>query len=228
MYTGETGRCLHERIQVKICGITEPEDGLVCAAWGADAVGLVFYPKSPRFVTANQAALIASVLPSHVARVGVFVNESFDTVIETAHNCGLSAVQLHGSEPPELVEKLRQKGLTVIKCLYVNGRPPLSSAWQYNASAFLVECSAGVLPGGNAKTWDWSAAGDFAEKYPTIIAGGLAPENVCEAIDAARPDAVDASSALESSPGRKDTKKVRDFIYAVRMYKISNKTRRIF
>ncbi|MFO7931202.1 MAG: phosphoribosylanthranilate isomerase [Thermodesulfobacteriota bacterium] len=228
MYTGESGRRVHERIQVKICGITEPEDGLVCAAWGADAVGLVFYPKSPRFVTLNRAAQISSALPSHVARVGVFVNESLDTVVDTAQNCGLSAVQLHGSESPEVVEELRQKGLTVIKCLYANGRPPISSAGHYNASAFLVECSAGVLPGGNARTWDWSAARDFAEKHPTIIAGGLGPENVDKAIKAAVPDAVDASSLLESSPGRKDTHKVRDFIYAVRLCERSNKTRRIF
>ncbi|MCF8110961.1 MAG: phosphoribosylanthranilate isomerase [Desulfobacteraceae bacterium] len=219
---------MHDRIQVKICGITEPEDALVCAAWGADAAGLVFYPKSPRFVTLNRAVQIASVLPAHVARVGVFVNETYETLMETAYNCGLSAVQLHGGEPPELVEKLRERGLFVIKCLYVNGTPSIKTAPQYNASAFLVECSAGVLPGGNAKTWDWSAAREFAENYPTIIAGGLAPQNIEEAIYEARPDAVDASSALESSPGRKDTRKVRDFIYAVRLCNISNLTRRIF
>lgn len=228
MYTGESKHVMHERIQVKICGITEPEDALVCAAWGADAAGLVFYPKSPRFVTLNRAAQIASILPAHVAKVGVFVNEPFDVIMETAYNCGLSAVQLHGSEPPELVEKLLEKNLSVIKCLYVNGSPSVETACQYKASAFIVECSAGVLPGGNAKKWDWSAARGFAKKYPTIIAGGLAPENVTQAIAEARPDAVDVSSAVESSPGRKDTQKVRDFIYAVRLSKISNPTRRIF
>ncbi|MCF8024855.1 MAG: phosphoribosylanthranilate isomerase [Desulfobacteraceae bacterium] len=228
MYTGESGQDLHERIQVKICGITQPEDALVCAAWGADAAGLVFYPKSPRFVTVNRAAQITSMLPSHVTSVGVFVNESFETIMETAYHCGLFAVQLHGRETPELVEKLREKGLCVIKCLYVNGTPNIKEACQYNASSFLVECSTGVLPGGNAKTWDWSLARQFAKNHPTIIAGGLSPQNATQAIDSARPDAVDVSSAVESSPGKKDTQKVRDFIYAVRLCNISNQTRRIF
>lgn len=228
MYTGENPHHLHERIQVKICGITEPEDALACAAWGADAIGLVFYPKSPRFVTPNRAAQIASALPPHVARVGVFVNESLDTVVETVFACGLTAVQLHGQEPPEHVDMLREKEIPVIKCLYVKSRPGINEARRYNASAFLVECSAGVLPGGNAMTWDWSAAREFGSKYPTVLAGGLSPQNVARAIEAARPDAVDASSALESAPGRKDTKKVRDFVYAVRLCAISNPTRRIF
>lgn len=228
MYTGESLQTYHERIQVKICGITCPEDAILCAAWGADAAGLVFYPKSPRFVTLNRAAQISSVLPSHVARVGVFVNESFETIMETAGYCGLSAVQLHGEESPELVEKLANSEMTVIKCLYVNGRPGIDTAPSYNASAFLVECSAGLMPGGNAKKWDWSSAREFAGQYPVIIAGGLGPDNVAEAVDAARPDAVDVSSGVESSPGKKDTQKVRDFIHAVRLCNISNLTRRIF
>lgn len=228
MYTGESPSRSSQRVQVKICGITDPEDALVCAAWGADAAGLVFYPKSPRYVTMNRAAQIASVLPPYVAKVGVFVNETFETLMETAYFCGLSAVQLHGNEPPEIIEKLIEKGLTVIKCLYINGVPGIETAPQYNASAFLVECSAGSLPGGNAKTWDWYSAREFGRKYSAIIAGGLSPVNVAQAVEAARPDAVDVSSGVESSPGRKDTKKVRDFIYAVRLCEISTPTRRIF
>ncbi len=228
MYTGYFPEIKHDRIQVKICGITAVEDALACAAWGADAVGLVFYPKSPRFVTADQAARIASVLPSHVARVGVFVNESFDTLTKTAAACGLSAVQLHGKESPALVQRLRENDVFVVKCLYVNGVPGIDAAGAYNAPAFLVECSSGKLPGGNAKTWDWSAARAFAQNHPTIIAGGLDPQNITQAIGRAAPDAVDVSSGVESAPGRKDTKKVRDFIYAVRLCKPENPTRRIF
>ncbi|MFW6334113.1 MAG: phosphoribosylanthranilate isomerase [Desulfosalsimonas sp.] len=228
MYTGQRFPRTHDRVQIKICGITRPEDALACAAWGADAAGLVFYPKSPRFVSLSQAARTASVLPGHIARVGVFVNETYETVMETAANCGLSAVQLHGAEPPQQVEKLRDAGLCVIKCLYVNGSPSIAEADNYPASAFLVECSAGVLPGGNAKTWDWGAARGFAENRPAIIAGGLTPDNVGKAIEQARPDAVDVSSAVESAPGKKDTTKVRDFIFAVRLSGISNPTRRIF
>ncbi|MFP3979760.1 MAG: phosphoribosylanthranilate isomerase [Desulfobacterales bacterium] len=228
MYTGETLHRHHERIQVKICGITAAEDAMACTAWGVDAIGLVFYPKSPRYVTPAHAADITGVLPPHIARVGVFVNESEETIMAAAYQCRLHAVQLHGAEPPELARRLMEQGLIVIKCLYVNGRPAISEASQYHVSAFLVECSAGKLPGGNAMAWDWSAARGFNEHYPTIIAGGLSPKNVAEAIAAARPDAVDVSSGVESAPGRKDTRRVRDFVYAVRLSEISNPTRRIF
>ncbi len=228
MYTGESLHREHERIQVKICGITAAEDAMACAAWGADAIGLVFYPKSPRYVTPARAAEITGVLPAHIARVGVFVNESEGTIMEAAVRCGLHAVQLHGAEPPELARRLMEHGLIVIKCLYVNGWPGIAAALQYHVSAFLVECSAGKLPGGNAMTWDWSAARGFNEQYPFVIAGGLGPENVADAIAAARPDAVDVSSGVESAPGRKDTRRVRDFIYAVRLSEITQPTRRIF
>jgi phosphoribosylanthranilate isomerase len=227
MYIGYFPETKHKRIQVKICGITAVEDALACAAWGADAVGLVFYPKSPRFVTLDQAAKISSVLPLHVARVGVFVNESFDTLMHAAAACRLSAVQLHGRETPELAQKLRENDIFVIKCLYINGMPGIDAAGEYHAPAFLVECSSGKLPGGNAKTWDWSAARGFAQTHPTIIAGGLDPQNVAEAIGRAAPDAVDVSSGVEAAPGRKDARKVRDFIYAVRLCKPDNPTRRI-
>ena len=215
-------------IQVKICGITTVKDALICAESGADAVGLVFYPPSSRFVSLEQAAKIISVLPTRMARVGVFVNESYDTLMHTARRCQLSAVQLHGRESPELLDRLGQNGIWVIKCLYLNGQPGIDTADSYQAQAFLVECSAGKLPGGNAKIWDWSAARTFAENHPTIIAGGLAPANVDEAISAARPDAVDVSSGVESGPGRKDGRKVRNFISTVHLKALKKPTRRIF
>ncbi len=215
-------------IQVKICGITTVEDALICSDSGADAVGLVFYPPSSRFVSLEQAAAITSVLPSGIARVGVFVNESYDTLMHTAWRCRLSAVQLHGRESPELVDRLGQNGIWVIKCLYLNGQPRIDTVGTYQAQAFLVECSAGKLPGGNAKIWDWSAARAFAENHPTIIAGGLGPANVDEAISAARPEAVDVSSGVESGPGRKDGRQVRDFISTVHRTTMKNPTRRIF
>ena len=228
MYIGYFPQVRHERIQIKICGITAVEDALGCAAWGADAIGLVFFPKSPRYVTPDQAAGICSAVPPHVAKVGVFVNESFETILSMTERCGLTAVQLHGRETPGLAAQLRENNIFVIKCLYVHGAPGIDQAEQYNAPAFLVECSAGKLPGGNAMAWDWSAARGFADTYPTVIAGGLGPDNVAGAIFQAAPDAVDVSSGVEAAPGRKDTYKVRDFIYAVRLCKPENPTRRIF
>ncbi|MDZ7762114.1 MAG: phosphoribosylanthranilate isomerase [Desulfovermiculus sp.] len=228
MHTGSSSQVKPDPIQVKICGITTVDDGWTCVNLGADAVGLVFYPPSPRFVSLEQAVHIVSGLPPRVAKVGVFVNESYDTIMHTVSSCRLSAVQLHGQESPELVERLAKNAIVVIKCLYLSGQPGLDAVSSYNAPAFLVECSAGKLPGGNAKIWDWSAARDFAKRYPTIIAGGLTPENVAQAIAAARPSAVDVSSGVESVPGRKESRKVREFISAVHQSTLKNPTRRIF
>jgi phosphoribosylanthranilate isomerase len=222
--TPSAGHC----VQIKICGITIVEDALACAAMGADAIGLVFYPKSPRYVSMDQAAMISSVLPPAIARVGVFVNESYETIISAVSACGLSAVQLHGQEPPELVKKLSNHNFNVIKCLYLKGSPAIDAAASYNTGSFLLECSAGKLPGGNAMTWDWSGAREFAQNHPTIIAGGLNPENIAEAIRAALPDAVDVSSGVEALPGRKDRNMVRDFINAVHLNPIEKPIRRIF
>jgi len=204
------------RPQLKICGLTDPAQAVECARLGADAVGLVFFPKSPRHVTDDLARRICAALPSSVARVGVFVNASFDVVKAKADGCGLTAVQLHGRETPELVDRLKAEGLTVIKALFVDGRPELTAAPDYRASAFLVECSKGPLPGGNAMAWDWGAALKFGQRHPLVLAGGLAPENVARAIADARPAAVDVSSGVEAAPGTKDLAKVAAFIEAVR------------
>lgn len=214
--------------QVKICGLKHVEEALACVKWGADAIGCVFYPPSPRFVTDAEAQAICRVLPSGVTGLGVFVDESFAGIMERVGRCGLKGVQLHGRESAELVQQLVREGLTVIKGVYVNGTPSLAGAESFGASAYLVECGGGVLPGGNARQWDWGAALDFASKYPTILAGGLNPDNVAQAIAAAAPDAVDVSSGVEAVPGRKDLDKVRRFLEAVSRTRCSRKLRKIF
>ncbi len=201
--------------QIKICGITKVEDALACAALGADAIGLVFYPKSPRYVDIRHAADICSALRPGIAKIGVFVNESFDTIMEKAAGCGLSCVQLHGNESPALAGRLLDAGLWVIKALFTNKTPEIGKAEDYAGAAFLVECAGGTLPGGNALAWDWGSARSFGMRYPMILAGGLAPDTVAAAVRAAGPAGVDVSSGVESSPGRKDFQKIRDFIQAV-------------
>lgn len=201
--------------QIKICGLTRVNEAEGCAALGADAIGLVFFPKSPRFVTDEQALAISKAVSQHSKTVGVFVNSSYDTILQKAETCSLSAAQLHGRESPDLVRRLVGAGLSVIKTLFVNGVPSLLEAGQYAASAFLVECSKGPLPGGNAVAWDWGAAREFGLAHPLILAGGLSPENVCRAVSSARPRAVDVSSGVEASPGRKDLNRVAAFIEAV-------------
>jgi phosphoribosylanthranilate isomerase len=125
-------------------------------------------------------------------------------------------VQLHGRESPELVMRLKAEGVGVIKGIFVEGKPGLEDAGDYSADGFLVECSKGPLPGGNALTWDWAAARDFGFQRPLVLAGGLSPENVTDAISQALPAAVDLSSSVETAPGRKDIDRVARLIAAVR------------
>lgn len=214
--------------QIKICGLTHPEQAIQCASLQTDAIGLIFFPKSPRFVTDKQAKVICDAIPDEVVTVGVFVNESPEFILEKVANCGLNAIQLHGRESPEVVDQLRMEGLTVIKGLYTQKAPFLSEAADFNASGFLVECGKGKLPGGNAETWNWGEAREFGESHPLVLAGGLSPENVAQAIAESEPDAVDVSSGVEALPGIKDMEKVRRFIAAARKYKTQRELRRIF
>ena len=217
------------KVQVKICGLTRPDEALACARLGADAVGCVFYPPSPRHVSPGQAKRIAEALsPAGCGVVGVFVDTPLAGIVEAVETCGLSAVQLHGRESPELVQRLGRRGIRVIKGLFVNAAPAFSDASTYNAWAFLAECAGGPLPGGNARDWDWAAARALAATVPLVLAGGLTPDNVAEAVRAARPAAVDVSSGVEASPGRKDLTRVKHFLNAVARIGGTEPTRRIF
>ena len=214
--------------QVKICGLTDAREAVNCARMGADAIGFVFYPKSPRAVTAHQAKAISMALPSFVCRVGVFVDETLDTILQTARVVRLQAVQLHGMESPALVEELSSQGLTVIKALFSHREPLFTHAIRYPAASFLVECGAGPLPGGNARAWDFSLLKDFAKDFALVLAGGLTTDNVTQAIDLCQPDALDISSGIECAPGKKDLEKVKQFISAVQKAPSEKPNRRIF
>ncbi|BBO92153.1 phosphoribosylanthranilate isomerase [Desulfosarcina ovata] len=201
--------------QVKICGLTRPDEAARCAALGADAIGLVFFPKSPRNVSVEQARAVVAALPDRVAAVGVFVDADFGFIMSRVEGCGLSMAQLHGRETPALVDRLTIEGVGVIKGLFIDGQPGLDAADGFAAHGFLVECAKGPLPGGNAMAWDWGAARDFGQHHPLVLAGGLTPENVAAAIAAARPAAIDVSSGVEATPGRKDADKVARLLQAV-------------
>jgi phosphoribosylanthranilate isomerase len=216
------------RPQVKICGLTREEEALACVELGADAIGCVFYPRSPRHVSDDQARSIFRNLPATVCSVGVFVNEPFAAIMKKVARCGLKAVQLHGQEPVELATSLQEEGLLVIKAIFVNGAPSLERMDSFRVSAYLLECSGGPLPGGNALSWDYRAAAGVSGKGPLILAGGISPENVSQAIREASPDAVDVSSGVESAPGRKDMDKVKRLLKAVAFTNCPRKPRRIF
>jgi phosphoribosylanthranilate isomerase len=214
--------------QIKICGLKRVDEAVQCAELGANAIGMIFYDKSPRFLSDTQAQNICKALPDSVGKIGVFVDESFDGIMEKVHRCGLTGVQLHGMEPPELIDRLIHENLLVIKGLFTQKEPNISSVFLYKASAYLVECGKGKLPGGNAMAWNWSQAFDFGIKNPFILAGGLDPKNVVQAINQCSPDAVDVSSGVEICPGHKDITKVRDFISATRRVSGKNILRNIF
>jgi len=202
---------------VKICGLTDPCQAAECVSLGADAIGLVFYKKSPRAVSIDRAVDICSRLSSRVITTGVFVNETYDFIMKRVDTCSLKAVQLHGSETPELVDKLAETGIVVIKALFAGKKPCLKDAAAFNnASAFLVEYGKGILPGGNAEKWDWGMAKQVKTDHALILAGGLTPDNVRIAIKSALPDAVDVSSGVEISHGIKDLEKVKKFIENVK------------
>ena len=203
--------------QVKICGLTSGDQAAACAELGAAAIGLVFHPPSPRNIGIETAREITRALPGSVRAVGVMVDLDYGAIVELAWRCDLDAVQLHGQESSELVKRLESSGLPVIKALFALRKPYLAQAPEYaGCCGLLAECGRGKLAGGNAEAWDWSAAAPLSLSAPLVLAGGLSPANVEQAIKAALPDAVDASSSLETAPGIKDLSRVAEFIDKVR------------
>lgn len=204
------------RVAVKVCGITSVEDGLAAARLGADAIGLVFWPQSPRWVDRDKARQISRALPPFVLRVGVFVDAAPDAVARTAEEVGLDVLQLHGRESPEEVARLPRR---VIKAVRVGEGFSPDEALRYEgcAAGILLDTKADGRPGGTGRAFDWSQARQVREKASFLaLAGGLTAENVHVALNAVRPDLVDVSSGVESSPGRKDPEKMRAFLEAVR------------
>lgn len=207
------------RLLVKICGITSAEDARLAVEAGADALGFVFFSMSPRRTTPERAATIARELPPAVRRVGVFVNEPRDEMARVADAVGLDLLQLHGDEPPEALEGLPRPA---IKAVRVGKGFASEEALRYalKAAGILVDTrlpGETQLPGGTGVPFDWSLVQGLAARVPFLmLAGGLGPSNVAEAIRAVRPHAVDVSSGVESLPGRKDPEKVRAFLKAAR------------
>lgn len=194
---------------VKVCGITNVEDALEAAAAGAGALGFNFYPPSPRYITPADARGIIEALPPRVLSVGVFVNEPAAWLYEVRDRAGLDVVQLHGSEKPGDMPP----GLRAWKAFRVEPGFDLRALDAYDVEAFLLDGPAGAAYGGSGAPFDWAVAASAPERR-IVLAGGLDASNVGAAIRAARPYGVDACSKLESAPGRKDARKVREFIEA--------------
>jgi len=201
---------------VKICGITNLTDALSAVDAGADALGFNFYPASPRYLEPTAARAIIKHLPSGILTVGVFVNEDTPASVEKiADEAGVRALQLHGDESPEFCAALSHP--EVIKVLAIGPGFDPRSALEYDAQVFMVDAFDKKARGGTGRVIDWSMARTVRNLVPRLyLAGGLSAENISIAISQVAPFAVDACSALEVSPGRKDPEKVRAFVAAAR------------
>lgn len=206
------------RTRIKICGITRPEDATQAAELGADAIGLVFYPSSPRCVTVEQAQKVVAALPPFVSIVGLFVNSGRDELDRVLGQVPIDLLQFHGDESPEDCEGYNR---SFIKAIRMRDEVDLQEEANRFSSAtgLLLDAYQAGVPGGTGESFDWERATKAREQglmKSIILAGGLTPANVGEAISVARPYAVDVSGGVESAKGIKDRQKMAAFIEAVR------------
>ena len=192
--------------QVKICGITNNQDALFAAECGATALGFIFYPPSPRYVTPEDALKIISTIPDMVIKVGVFVNDKADEIKRIMEYCALDMIQLHGDETPDFCRQFPSS--IIIKALELKSDDDVNSVHNYDIAAILVDTRYAGLYGGTGKKSNWDLARSIRNKKPLILSGGLNTENIAEAIRSVLPAALDINSGAESSPGKKDHKKL--------------------
>ncbi len=203
--------------KIKFCGLTGLGDAELAVSAGAWAVGLIFWPRSPRRCTLEAAAEISGALRRRVEIVGVFVNPSLDEIAGTAEAAQLSMIQLHGDEGPAFCsEAARRTGCKIIKAARVRTGADIQALAPFHTDYHLLDSYTAGLPGGTGEAFSWDLARAHRGHAPMILSGGLTPENVAEAVAAVRPFAVDVASGVELSPGRKDPAKLEAFAAAVR------------
>ncbi|HEY7676003.1 MAG TPA: phosphoribosylanthranilate isomerase [Candidatus Methylomirabilis sp.] len=199
--------------RIKICGITDPDDAALAVEAGADALGFNFVPGTPRCIPPEIAGAIIAGLPPFVTCVGVFLDQSLEDVLRASAVAGVGAVQLHGSEGEDFARRIPLK---VIKAIPVSDAASLRRMLGYPAHAFLLDSHRDGEAGGTGRTFPWDLAREAGRHGRIVLAGGLTPANVAEAVRCVRPFAVDVASGVERRPGVKDPQKVRDFVAAVR------------
>ena len=205
--------------KVKICGITSFDDAISAAKFGADALGFVFYPKSPRYINIKDASLIMRKLPPFISRVGLFVNPDRELIFKILDSCELDIIQLHGDESPEFCNELPKR---VIKAIRVKDSSFLDLISKYkNCSGILLDAFSPDSYGGTGKTFSWDILKEVKKNIPIILAGGLNEKNIKIAIKKVQPYGVDVSSGVESSPGKKDHQKMKNFIRIVKEIAVS-------
>lgn len=199
-------------MRVKICGITQIQQAEAIADMGATALGFICVSASPRYVEPSRIRAIADRLPDQILRVGVFANESLDTVASTVAQANLSAVQLHGSESPEFCQQLRQRlpGIELLKAFRIKTPDALAQVETYRdrVDSVLLDAYHPDRLGGTGQTLEWQRLNTFSPSQPWWLAGGLTPENIRMALAQVRPDGIDLSSGVETAPGDKNLTKV--------------------
>ena len=204
------------RIKVKICGTTNLKDAMFAVDSGADAIGFIFFKKSPRHISQKEVKDIVAQLPPFIEAVGVFVNETSDKINRVTEQCRLTAVQLHGEESPAFCRRIKRR---VIKTFRVKDAHSFKGISKYDVSGFLLDSYTDENRGGTGKVFDWNLALRAKKQGPVILAGGLNPYNVYTAIHRVKPFGVDVCSGVERSPGIKDLMKIDEFIKSVRRYR---------
>jgi len=201
--------------RIKVCGITRLEDALAASRLGVDAVGFVFYAKSPRYITPDKAASIIRQLPPFVSAVGLFVNPSQDEIADVLKSVPLGVIQLHGDESPEFCKSQRRR---VLKAISVGSKDDLKKASAYDCPILLDAKAPQGVYGGTGTSFDWSLLEGFDHNHPLILAGGLNATNIEAALSHRQWFAVDVSSGVEVSPGIKDDTKLSDFVGRVNAF----------
>lgn len=197
-------------VKVKICGITNHDDAKAAVDCGADALGFVFFKGSPRYIEPGKAFSIIKTLPPFITTIGVFADEAPDSLEQTIYASGIDVIQLHGNEPPEAC-KLHRRVIKAIRVKSLESLDPLGS-YRSSVSAFLLDTYTPNVLGGTGQLFNWDIAIEAKQFGRIILAGGLTPENVAEAVRRVAPYAVDVSSGVELDKGRKDHKKIKLFI----------------
>ena len=199
-------------VKVKVCGITNLEDAQLACRLGADALGFIFFKKSPRFVTPATAKSIIDSLPPFVDTVGVFVNALLSEINQILKTVPLKLIQLHGDESPDYCQKI---SLPALKVFRVKNGFDLSILKKYKASGFLLDTYHDQSYGGSGETFNWNIAKEAKKYGPIVVSGGLNPKNVRKAVEFVRPYAVDVCSGVEAKPGKKDSEKLKAFFQEI-------------
>ncbi|MBD0263138.1 MAG: phosphoribosylanthranilate isomerase [Tolypothrix sp. T3-bin4] len=199
-------------MRVKICGITQPEQGKAIASSGATALGFICVPSSPRYVSAAQIRAVVTQLPENIDNIGVFANSTVDEIAQTVADSGLTGVQLHGDESTEFCYQIRQSlpNVEIIKALRIRSLEDFDKAVTYTdtVNTLLLDAYHPQQLGGTGKTLDWNMLQQFSPSCPWFLAGGLTPDNIIEALNQVKPSGIDLSSGVERAPGDKDLDKV--------------------